>query len=246
MVDGMDSTRTGAIEERLDRIDRRLELLVEQMEVTRRHRREMKELRDDLGRIAGDLFQTASNELEEVAPHFETDDLVHLLKKLLRNTRNLSHMLDRLESLSDLLDDAAPLQKQAFLNLLASLDELDRRGYFTFLAELREVADRVVTSFSPEDVRLLGDNIVAILSTVRSFTQPEILSALNAALRVYRHLDDEVEGKVGFRRLLREARSPEARRGMMLGLTLLRNLANPAASSAGDDPAGDAHHSTAS
>ena len=56
---------------------------------------------------------------------------------------------------------------------------------------------------------------------------PEILSALNAALRVYRHLDDEVQGDVGLRRLLREARSPEVRRGMLFGLTLLRNLAQP-------------------
>jgi len=212
------------MDQRLEAIESKLEVLLAGMEETRRRQRELLELREDLGRIATDVFQSASSELEDVAPHFETADLVHLGKKLLRNTRNLSTMLDRLEGLSDFVKDAAPLQKRAFLELMATMDDLDRRGYFQFLAESRDVLDRIVSSFSPEDVRMLGENIVTILSTVRNFTQPQILTAVNNALEIYQHLEIDVEEKVTYRKLLREARSPDVRRGLMLGMRFLKNV----------------------
>ena len=39
--------------------------------------------------------------------------------------------------------------------------------------------DQVVTSFGEEDVKQLGDNVVLILNTVKSLTQPEMLNLVN-------------------------------------------------------------------
>ena len=39
--------------------------------------------------------------------------------------------------------------------------------------------DQVVTSFTEEDVRQLGDNVVLILNTVKAMTQPEIMNMVN-------------------------------------------------------------------
>ena len=67
------------LERRLDEIDRKLALLVDVAQVAERQQREMRELKDDLGRIATDVYQSAVTELEDVAPHFETRDLAHAL-----------------------------------------------------------------------------------------------------------------------------------------------------------------------
>jgi len=143
-----------------------------------------------------------------------------------------------LESFSNFLDDAAPLQKAAFHQLLSNLEELDRRGYFAFAAEAQKIVERIVTEFSEEDVRQLGENIVTILTTVRNFTQPEILSALNTALAVYHHLDvGKVEDEVSYFKLLREARSPEVRRGLAVGLQFLKNVSRVGPQEADVSPA---------
>ena len=65
--------------------------------------------------------------------------------------------------------------------LTGRLDELDRKGCFAMARELQRAFDHVVASFTVEDVRLLGDNLVAILQTVKNLTQPEMLQAINNA-----------------------------------------------------------------
>jgi len=214
------------IEKSLMAIHQKLDFLTEQMNIHARRQREWQELKDDLSRIGTDLFQSAVTELDQVSSHFDSRDLLHLLKKLLRNTRNLARLFDQLESMSDFWTDVAPIGKQAFLDLLSSLNELERKGYFEFIKELLAVADRVVTSFSVEDVKALGDNIVTILQTVKSLTQPEMLAAVNNAVMVYKNIDFEVDDEVSYWELLRETRTPEMRRGLAVGIQFLKNLSN--------------------
>ena len=118
--------------------------------------------------------------------HFDTADLLHLLKKLLRNTRNLSNMIDQVESASDFLKDATPLGKQVVNQRMETLQELDRKGYFDFFRESMKILDTVVTTFSVEDVRLFRENVVSILLTLKNLTQPEMLSTVDNALRFFK------------------------------------------------------------
>ncbi len=84
-----------------------------------------------------------------------------------------------------------------------------------------------MTSFSVEDVKLLGENIVTILETVKTLTQPEMLVAVNNAVSVYKNLDINIEEDVSYWKLLKEANSQEAKRGFAFGLQFLKNLARP-------------------
>lgn len=106
-------------EKRLDEINRKLDVLTEQMMQYERRQREWQELKDDLSRIGADMFQAAVTELDEVSQHFDARDLLHLLKKLLRNTRNLTKLVDQMESFADLLNDAVSVYK----NLDIKVDE---------------------------------------------------------------------------------------------------------------------------
>ncbi|RMF63844.1 MAG: DUF1641 domain-containing protein [Calditrichaeota bacterium] len=216
-----------AMEKQLAEINRKLDFITEQMREQQRKQREMQELKHDLIHIGKDVFQAAVTELEEVAPYFDTQDLLHLLKKLLRNTRNLMQLIDQMESLADLFRDAKPLSKAAFSELLHTLDRLDRKGYFEFLKEVTKIVDTIVTSFSVEDVRLLRENITSILLTVKNMTQPEMLSTMDNALGFYRKMDIVVDQNVSYREIIRELRKPEVKRGIVFLLEFVKSMANP-------------------
>jgi uncharacterized protein YjgD (DUF1641 family) len=208
----------------LREIHRKLDLLVSDMEAQRRKQRELEELKNDLILIGRDAFQTAVLELEEVAPYFETKDLAHLLKRLLRNARNLVGLVDMIENVADFLEDAKPLSKHAFSEVLETLDSLDRKGYFDFIREAAEIVDTIVTSFSVEDVRLLRENITEIILTLKNLTQPEMLATVNNAVGFYRKMGVPIKQDVSYSDLLRQLRDPEVKRGLFFMLEFAKSI----------------------
>jgi uncharacterized protein YjgD (DUF1641 family) len=137
----------------------------------------------------------------------------------------LAQIVERMESVNDFLKDASPLMRESFISLMYRLDEFDRKGYFGFVKEMGKVVDNVVTSFAVEDVRRLGENIVTIMNTVKSMTQPDMLHAVNNALTMYKKMDLEVEEDVSLLALLREMNTPEARRGMAFAVRFMKSIA---------------------
>ena len=221
----MNATESPALAERLDALDRKLDLVLAEVEEVRRIRREVEELKEDLARVGKDLFRTAVTELDEVAPFVGTGDFSALLKRLVRNTNNLNELLVQLESARDLLHDATPLARELFSDGLAKLDEFDRKGYFAMGRELGRAMDNVVTHFTPEDARRLADNIVVMMETFKNLTQPEMLLAVNNAMEIYRKLDFAKMEEVSLWRAFRELNKPEMRRALGFLLSFLRNLA---------------------
>lgn len=210
----------------IDEINSKLDIILEEIELQKRHRREMEDLKEDLFRVGKDVYETAVTELEEVHDHIKTGDILHLGKKLLRNVNNLNRAFDQLESTRDFLRDVSPLVRESILDMMNKMDEFDRKGYFEFIKELQKAGDNVVTSFTPNDVKLLGDNIVTILNTIKNLTQPDMLQAINNAVAVYKNIDVKVDEKVSLFSLIKELNSPEVKRGFAVGLKFLKNLAS--------------------
>jgi len=100
---------------------------------------------------------------------------------------------------------------------------MERQGYFGFAREGWRIMERIVTEFTEEDVRVLGDNIVTILTTVRNLTQPEIMALANNALRAIQEDITETE-KVSTWALIRELGNPKVRRGMVRMINILKAL----------------------
>jgi uncharacterized protein YjgD (DUF1641 family) len=213
------------IQPQIDSINKKLDLILEEIAFQKKHREEIDDLKDDLTRVGKDLYSTALVELEEVHDHIQTGDILHLSKKLLRNVNNLSKMFDQLESARDFVNDASPLFRESIIDLMNNLDEFDRKGYLHFIKELKGVSDNIVTSFSSEDVKNLGENIVTILNTIKNLTQPDMLHAINNAVSVYKNLDIEIEKNVSLFKLIREFNTPEVKRGMAFAMQFLKNIA---------------------
>jgi uncharacterized protein YjgD (DUF1641 family) len=207
------------MQSQIDAMNEKLDVILEEIELQRRQRHQMEDLKDDLMRVGKDVYQTALVELEDVHDHMNTGDVLALGKKLLRNVRTISNTLEQLESIRDFLIDFAPISRELTGDLMSRLDELDRKGYFTFARELRGVADTVVTSFTPEDVKNLGDNVVTILNTVKNLTQPDMLQTINNALGVYKQLDVQIPEKVSLLSLIKQM-------GLAFAITFLKNVAS--------------------
>jgi uncharacterized protein YjgD (DUF1641 family) len=215
------------LEKELQDIHQKLDFISEQMQDYQQRQKEMSELKNDLSLIAKDVFDAAVDELQDVAPYFDSSDLIQLMKKLLRNTKNINRLLTQMESAEDFFSDLKPLGKQVFDQLMHTLNELDQKGYFEFFQESIKIIDTVVTSFSVEDVRLLRENIASILLTFKNMTQPEMLSTIDNALGFFRKMDITVDKDVSYFQIMKEFRNPEVKQGIIFMLEFIKNMAKP-------------------
>lgn len=213
------------LNQKLDALTQQVEALTDYVADQRRRQREWDELKADLTPIVNDLYLATVEQLAEIESDFQLEDLLYLLKRLARNVRTFENLLDQLESLQDLLRDLTPITNDAVISVVQLLDDLDRRGYFAFLRELRYIGDNIVAAFGPEDVRLLADNIVTILTAIKEMTQPEVMTMVQNLAQSVRQVEvkpDEVP--VSFFGLLRQLMDPQVRRGLGLTLQMLKTV----------------------
>ena len=213
------------LHDKIDLLTTQVAFLTEQAEMQRRRQQDFDELKNDLIPIGNQLIKLAIDELAEIDTEFEIEDLLYLLKRVLRNTGMLLVAMDRLEALMGIADETEILGKQVFSTVVEKLDEFERQGYFAFAREGFKIAEKIVTEFSEEDVQALGDNVVTILTTVRNMTQPEILALANNAVGAMRDETPETE-KVSMWALVRELSDPKVRRGFARMINLVKALAD--------------------
>lgn len=210
-------------EDELHEIKSSLAFLTEKALIQERKQQEFEELKRDIIPIGNHFIKLTIDELAEIGTEFELEDLLYLLKRMLRNTDLILVMFDRIESLMGLADEAEILGKQVFSRTVENLDRMEREGYFEFAIEGWNILERIVQEFTKEDVEALGDNIVTILSTVRNMTQPEILAIANNAIGAISE-DDHSDGKISTWSLIREMSDPKVRKGLARMLNMLKAL----------------------
>nr|WP_290668562.1 DUF1641 domain-containing protein [Ardenticatena sp.] len=231
---------TVGLEERLDRLESRLTTLSERFEavaerldlvVEMAERQQAAALeRRDLGRamqpVMHDAYEVLVDELRDLEQVLTQEELVTLVRRLAWNVRNLNRLLDTLESMADLADALGPIAHDAYHELMRYAEEADKRGYVPFLLEVGYVVDRIITGFTPEDVRQLGDHVVLILNTVKELTQPQMMHLLSQVTNSLQEAEHDVaEMPTDLRSLLRMMRDPQVRRGLAVVLAALRGMA---------------------
>lgn len=218
--------RIAELEDKIDVMSAQMDLLVEELREQRLRRQQWDDLRSDLAPIAGEAMTLASNELEAIQEWVQPEDLLHLLRRILRNINNIEDSISRYESFMDFLDDAGPLTSEAVTKILTTLDDFEQRGYFEFANAAFGIVERIVTTYSREDVEALGDNIVQMLDIVKDLTQPEMLAAaqrlLDAVQRQQAAAELEPAEPPGLIALAGQMRDPEVRRGLARALNTFK------------------------
>lgn len=217
----MDQTIT-ELNQKIDALTEQVAFLAEEARQQKRRRQEWEDLQNDLTPVAGELYRLSVEQLNEIESYVQLEDGLRLLKRLMRNTRNLEQMLDQMESLAAMWQDLNPLSQDAFLTLMHRLDEMERKGYFNFARGGMAIMDNVVTSFTQEDVRQLGENIVLILQAVKEMTQPEIMTMMRNTAVIMR--EEEAPVDVSMFTILKQLNDPAVKRGLSKTLSVLRTV----------------------
>ncbi len=212
-----------SVDERLAALDGQLAQILDELRRQRLEREKWRELADELAPIAEQAMNMTITQL--ASGPFDAGDVVGLVRAVLQDASAIQAWIGPLRSLAAMADEVGPLATSAVSSLNARLQMLDERGYFAFARQAAGVLDTVVTSFTHEDVKLLGDNIVLILETIKEMTQPEVMGLLGRTALSIRQVEASGSAHVpSTLTLLRQMRDPEVRRGLARLLATLRTI----------------------
>jgi uncharacterized protein YjgD (DUF1641 family) len=212
------------IEQQIKDLNGKLDLVLEHVHEQRLRARAMEDLMADLSIVGKDMYDSAVAELDKQSVEIDPSELTLLGAKVLKNIPNFARALDTFESAMDLIKDAGPIVNETIIDLTHKLHEMEQKGYFEFFRQAAGILDNIVDHFSPEDVKSLADNVVPILETVRSLTQPEMMSALKNAVQVFNSIEQENIPSYSMLKLVREMQKPEMKQALGFAVMFLKNL----------------------
>ena len=213
------------IQEQINEINRKLDIVLEEVLAQRETRQSIEDLTSDLTIVGSDVFKSTVTELDNAGVEIDGEAVKQLMLKLVRNVDTLNEMFEMMESVNDLAKDVSPILHQMGLDGIHMMNEFEQKGYFEFMKETMNIFDNVVTHFSAEDVKLLADNVVTILETVKNLTQPDMLKAINSGLIVYKSIEIEDVEEYSMWKAIRAMNSKEMKRGIGFMITFLQNIA---------------------
>jgi len=212
------------IQEQINGINQKLDLLLEYVTEQKLKSETIEDLVSDVSIISKDAFSSMVEELDTRGVELDIEDIKLLVFKVMRNVNNFSQVMDMFESITDLLKDAGPMINEVGIDFTHKLHEFEQKGYFEFFKELANIMDNIISSYPPEEVRALADNVVTILDTVKNLTQPDMLHAINNAVGIFKNLDTENIQEYSLWKVFREMNTPEMKRGLGFIMTFLKNL----------------------
>ncbi|MFU8861756.1 MAG: DUF1641 domain-containing protein [Cyclonatronaceae bacterium] len=211
---------------RIDTLEEKLDRVLDYVTQQRQQTEVVQDLIKDMSIIGHDFYDASVAELDRHDVELDPDDVKALTLNLIKNVGNLNGLLEGLSSLMDLKKDAGPILNEIIIETTKGLHQLDEKGYMAFVGELGTVTDTVVRNFSPDDIRQLAGNIVLILQTIKNLTQPDMLHAINNAVRVYGSIQTENIEPYSLWRAMREINSPEVRTALGFVIAFMKNLSN--------------------
>jgi uncharacterized protein YjgD (DUF1641 family) len=202
-------------------LNEKIDFLTEQVTGITSRLKAFDELKEDLSLFTNDAFTEVVNFLADVDFHFRSEELLFLLKKLLRNIKNISKLMTQLESFTQLMEDVSPLAKEVFSDLVEKFEQLEKDGLFKSLGSMMTGMRRLHENFTPGEIEQMGENHVRLLKLSNRMITPGNLEKLEKITDEIEQLDFQRGEKASLFKILKKARSP----GVLRGLDLLLDIA---------------------
>ena len=211
-------------QDQIHEMNQKLDLLLAHMNQQRMKTEMMNDLIADVALIGKDAYQSSVAMLENQGIELDGEALQHVFLKLIKNANNFSMILNMFESFVDLMKDLGPIAKETGYDAIDKFHALEQKGYFEFISEAFKIVDAIITHYSVEDVRMLADNIITILDTIKNVTQPDMLKAINNGVQIFKDLDPNNVPEYSVWKLMREMNTPEMKRGIGFFVTFIKSL----------------------
>ncbi|UCF94818.1 MAG: DUF1641 domain-containing protein [Desulfobacterales bacterium] len=203
---------------------KRLDGIEAQLDPVSQTARSIKELRDDLIPLSGQAFRLLIRELEDVEASFQLEDLMELLKRMLRSVKDIQFALDQLENLIDFITTLEPLLKSAVPQIINYLDELEQRGVLRVIQSMLDVRAKIAAAYSAEDIDQIGDGAVVMLGLAKKFSDPKARAFLEKFAELPSKVDLANTKPVGPLGLLGALSSKQAREGLGVLMELTKAM----------------------
>jgi uncharacterized protein YjgD (DUF1641 family) len=202
----------------------RLEQLEKEMAPLSDSARSIRELREELAPRVNEAVKALIIELADIEADFQLEDLLFLIKKALRNVRNLTYSMDQLKNIIDFVLIAEPLLKSTVPQMIFYMDDLEKKGVFTLIRSSLEIIKKTAETYTAEDMAQIGDGLVKLLGIFRKLTTPEALEFLDRAAEVPSRVDLSQAKPAGAWGMLWAMGNPEVKDGLGVLLELTKGL----------------------
>lgn len=212
------------IQEQINEINRKLDLLIDEVTIQKQNREAVNDLIDDAAVIGKDAFRTMVTQLDDAGIELDGEALRCLILKLIRNIGSLGMVLETLESLNDLAKDVTPIIKQIGLDGINKFNELEQKGYFEVMNQIGTTIDTVLTRYSREDLQKLSENLIPVTDTLMIIADRRVLEKVNAITTTLREIrTDEIE-EYSVWRLMRDMNKPEVKKSIGFIMAFLSKI----------------------
>lgn len=182
----------------INEINKKLDLLLEYIHEQRQKRQVTDDLIDDLTRVGNDIFKTSVRELDERNIEVNPEEVKNLIFTLIGNISTFNTLLSTLQSVTDLIKDAAPIAKEVVIDLTRELNRLHENGTI--------------------------DSIKAIAINI---SNPKMLQSVARIAKILNEteLNENLDNKSLFK-LYKEMKSPGVRKGLSYSLRVVKAISS--------------------
>lgn len=205
-------------------LNQKVDTILEYVNQQRLKSQAMDDLVADASIIGKDVYDSTVKALDEHEVVLDPDELRELGVRIAQNVGNFNSILDTMGSVLDLIRDAGPIANEVIIDTTRKLHEFEEKGYFEFMREFGNIIDNIVTYYQVEDARMLADNVVIILDTIKNLTQPEMLKSLDNAIRVFSKIEMDDIPSYSIFGVMREMNTPEMKKALGFFVTFMKNL----------------------
>lgn len=184
----------------------------------------MRELKADLTPLGNRAMSIVINELLEVEAGFDLDDLIDLLKQMMRSTKNITYVMKQLDNVLEFVKDMEPLMRSAVPQLINHLDDLEKQGVFRMLKATLDIRAKMASAYDPDDVDQIGDGMVVLLGLAKKLSDPKAADFINRVLEVPANIDLDNVKPVGVGGLMSAGFNKDIKNGLGVMMELTKAL----------------------
>jgi hypothetical protein len=205
------------LHEKLDRLDMRMASLVSWI-------RPLEELKEDVALFSSDAFNEVIKFLADIDFHFRSQDFLFFIKKLLVNIKNLSKMMDLLQSATEFMDDVEPLAKDIFNEIIEKMSKLEEHRFFDSINMMMEFPIKWNQNFTPEEIQNFSESIIKVAKLFTKISTPENLGKADEILNIIGELQKSNGRKVSFFKTMKKLFSTDVLKKIDLVLDIIKRI----------------------
>lgn len=202
----------------IKQLNDKIDFLTEQVLSLTSRLKSVDDFKEDMSLFAKDAFDEVVNFMSDVDFHFRSEDFLCLIKKIFRNIKNFTKLLDQLQSFVEFVEDLSPIAKEIFNDVTDKIYELEKKGTLESLRRTIGIIDKLSDNFEPEDVTNFGNTMVIFLGIAKKFALPENLEKIQNIVDDIEKYEYDTSKKVSLLKLFKKIRNQEVLKGADMAL----------------------------